>query len=147
VARSDLTRVLNWDVRLVQYAGRLQGEAFEWGVTDCGTLVRGALTVLYDHDVLEAALGAPWTSLRGAAGAWRAVGSVQSVLGALKAVEVPGAFVQAGDVGVFPGEDVDGLPRLVVCIGARILTVHRERGVEVVWSSVLPGGTRFWRLP
>ena len=46
-----MQRVNNWDLALVEWAESVRGKPYEWGVTDCGTLVRDACAAMYGREM------------------------------------------------------------------------------------------------
>lgn len=140
-----LVRVRNWDVELVLWARRIIGAPFEWGRTDCGTLCRTAVDVLYGRGTAALALGRPWQTLRGARGAWgRLGGEWPSRLGARA---VPARFASGGDIVVSGGADDDGLPQLAVVLGPQVLVVDRDMGVYASPVRASQAEASIWRLP
>ena len=45
--------MLNWDNHLVEWARRIEGLPFEWGVIDCLSTVRTAVMFIAGEDVLD----------------------------------------------------------------------------------------------
>lgn len=137
-------RVRNWDVELVRWGSTQVGRPYEWGETDCGALVRWALTVMYGADPLA---GPGWTGFKSAVAWLKKAGGAELLLQHLHGYEIGRLFAQGGDVVLFPG-DHEGLPRFAVMLNATTVLVSTpEEGVTVVRPEQLPDDTRFWRLP
>lgn len=50
----QLQRRLNdWEVRLADYVESVRGAAFEWGSTNCGALVAGAIDAMFRTDISQ----------------------------------------------------------------------------------------------
>jgi len=142
-----LVRVRNWDVALAMRARELVGRPFEWGRTDCGTLCREALDALYGPGTGETLLGPPWTSPRAARSAAERLEALIEVLRAGGARLVGRLYASAGDIVIRSGHDEEGLPRLAVVIGPKVLHVTREHGVVVGPVGGLEEGDVVLRLP
>jgi hypothetical protein len=125
-------------------ARELVGRPFEWGRTDCGTLYREAFDALYGDGTAEELLGAPWTTLRAARAA---AGRFAALRDAVGARVVPRTYASAGDLVIRAGTDEDGLPRLGVVFGSKLLYVVPEDGVLAAPVSALAEGDVVLRLP
>lgn len=145
MADSPPTRVPNWDLRLADLRTEVWGQEFQWGKTDCQSLVRRAVAVIRGEEpwaLPEAVLGGkPWySSLREAQEAYAAFGAdFDSVLREeYGAREVGVNFSQNGDL-IFTDrsaerEDVPwkGCGFLV---GGNEVTSAQETGVDVIpWT-------------
>jgi len=139
-----MRRADDWEFRLVSYVRSQAGRPFRWGITDCYTLARSALCVIYDEPILPSVL------YRRHAAATHAAKSFHDLPGAL---EVLGAacvgltFAQAGDLLLLPGDDGWGLPRFGVMADGRghVLTSGVAEGVTIVDAGTIPPGTTAWR--
>ena len=136
----------DWHFRLVAYAQANRGRPFRWGTTDCYSIVRGALDVVYDADVLPAAIYSRQ------AAALRVAQSFKDIPGALEelgAQPVAMPFAQAGDLLLIPGKDELGLPRFGVIADGRghVLTSDVADGVVVVDATEIPAESVAWRWP
>lgn len=135
--------VVNWDVEVVLYINSIRGADFEWGKTDCLSVVRGTLIKIYGED-LWAGLGS-WDSIR-------VVKNLNDVVDIPSFLVDTGArlvdsvqFLRTGDIGVVPADD-DGLPSiLVVTPSRRILTSSQETGVVLLNSFSFNDDVAWWR--
>ena len=140
-----MRRTPNWDVALVEYASVMQGRPFKYGSTDCGTLVRDALRVMYGKDMLRG-MGS-YRTLKAARKVSRSVGSVPDYLkDRLGCERIRRNFVQAGDIVVLPGEDMR-MPQLAVVVGGKLMVSVVDTGVQIVPMPKWPRGTVILRVP
>ncbi len=137
-------RLRNWDVELHQWAAPLIGMSFAWGDTDCISLARQALTIIYGRDPL------PFYRMRGpldAAKAFKAFGHPRDVIA--HALGVVGFHVRnearAGDF-LF-GEEANRLPTTMVGLGRSILHTTPEMGVGLVSLFSCPENVQVLRIP
>lgn len=137
-------RVPNWDVALVRWAAGMLGRPYAWGSTDCGSLVRGAVEVMYGTDPLPPGLA--WDGPRTAAEALRATGGLTALLGDLGARSVALRAIQTGDVLVRPLDD-DHPARLGVAVAGMVLLSDPESGVRAAPLKRLAPDSGAWRLP
>ncbi len=136
--------VENWDSRLVELAREVVGEPFEWGVTDCASLVRRALKVMYGRDVWKGHVG-EWKTLRGAVGV-NGRTDRQEALRSSGAVEVAKSYAWSGDVALGASEDDHGMLQVAVLLPTRkAMTSTPRDGVVIVDKLSLAEGTTFWR--
>lgn len=140
-------RRVGWDVELVRWASDLVGEPFVWGETDCGTLCRRALEVLYAGDVATELLGPPWDSVAGARRAWARLEDLEDALAVFGALPVDGTHLQTGDIVQLEGDDRIGLPRFAVSVGGRLLRCDISAGISAVPIGWVPADVAAWRLP
>ena len=138
-----MRRVRNWDGLLMGWARSVAGRPFVWGITDCGTLARGAALAMYGVDLVPDA-----PHYRTKTGALRAVGrtSVAAELERAGARRVGVAYLQAGDVLCAPDED-RGPGHAAVCLGQDVLTTDPGRGVLIVPFTGFHADVEVWRLP
>ncbi|MCK4300178.1 MAG: hypothetical protein KAX80_11630 [Planctomycetes bacterium] len=122
-------RIMTWDTDLMDYVSSVLDEPFEWGRTDCASLVRGAVGAMYGHDVLKVGR---YKTLAGARRTLKLVGSYKDALAHAGAEEVPIGFRQRGDVAILPDTDVEGFPGLGVVVRGGMLTVGPEEIVRIV---------------
>jgi len=132
-------RAMTWDTNLVLYVDSIVGQPFEWGRTDCATIVREALRSMYGKDMLG--IGT-WTTKTGATRMLKKIGSYNDALAGAGAHEVPIRFRQRGDVAILPGGDCDGFPGLGVVVRAGVLTVD-----DVVMILPLESEATIMRFP
>lgn len=143
----SLVRVRNWDVALAKTMCALVGEPFVWGRTDCGTLCRLAVDALYGPGTANVYLGSAWSSPRTARDAEETLRGARGVLDELGAVQVHRSYASCGDFVGVPGEDDDGLPRLMWVIGSLYVRVGRVEGVTAEPLNLLAPEALVWRLP
>ncbi len=132
-------RLRNWDVRLFHWADSVVGHPFEWGVTDCASLVRAAHIVMYGEDVL----GWPaYKSLKGAMSAKEKVGGIRKAL-KKACVRVGTKFARSGDIVLIKHEGEAGMG---LVIGANVVGTYPGYPVTLVPLSMLPRSASFWRV-
>jgi hypothetical protein len=136
--------VENWDRRIVEFAIGVQGQPFEWGQTDCVSLVRRGLQVMFGEDVWKGHVGT-WKTRRGAL----TVSGKTDYEGALLAsgaVEVGHHYGTSGDVALGPKEDEHGMIQMGLLVPTRkVVTATPHVGVAIVDKLRLEEGTRFFR--
>jgi len=120
-------RVQNWDTELFRWARGMAGRSFVWGDTDCGSLVRGAVSIMYAGAITFDDVR--YASRDEAMQVHEATGGVEAVLRASGAVEVPIAFLQQGDIVIESEPDENGLPSAGICVGSTILVSNVRAGV------------------
>jgi hypothetical protein len=137
-------RRADWEERLHAYANEKAGKSFRWGSTDCGALVRGAMSAVYPGKPLGAFL-----SYRGKDAAEKtleAIGGTTARLEESGAVGVNVGFVQCGDILILPGHDGHGMPRMGVMLnGGKVLTSLPGHGVYI--GALELSEAEAWRLP
>lgn len=122
-----MRRVRNWDVRLVEWQGRVLGEPFEWGRTDCASLVVGALEAMYDELPLEGPVP-EYEGERDAVLAHKATGGVAEALAEGGADRVDLNFARQGDVLIGLPEQ-GGLPGAAVVVESSYVMASEDLGV------------------
>ena len=142
----DARRVGDWNERLVAYANSVNGAPFQWGVTDCASLVRYALRAMYGRDLLRG-MGS-YRSSPSALRVGRQVGPVGAYLRDRGFQAVGLAFAQSGDTVVFRGLD-RGHPQLGVVVSGRLLVSDPDTDVVLhrLPIGAWPKGTKLWRAP
>ncbi len=136
--------IANWDRWLVEFANAANGQPFEWGRTDCASLVRRGLQTVFGVDVWKGHVGIYKTKR----GAVTVAGKVdyEDALLASGAVEVGYHFGTSGDVALSPKEDEHGMFSVALLVPARkALTSAPREGVVIVDKLRLEEGTRFYR--
>lgn len=113
-------RILNWDVEATHWAVAQLGQPFTWGATDCGSLTRAMLAVMYGEDLLPP--GLTYTGLREAVDLDRSEGGVRGVLAALGAHALPGLlYANTGDVLIASPRDDEPFEAVMPVITDRFL--------------------------
>ncbi len=120
-----MTRRRDWHCRLMAWAASVQQAPYQWGQTDCVSLVCGALGVMSD-DPLERP---HWADSRTARLARLEVPSFGTLLRSAGLDMVPHTHVQPGDVAVLESPGHRWLT-CAVALGNSVLTVHRRLGVR-----------------
>jgi len=137
----ELIRTVCWDADLVIYVKSVIDEPFEWGRTDCATLVRHALKAMYGKDVLRGV--GSWRTLAEARRAVKRIGPYETFFKSKGCEEWSPAYRQRGDVAILPsGGDRDGLPGLGVVVRGGVLTVD-----DFVMILPIEEGTVIMRFP
>lgn len=143
----SIYRIRSWRSALVAWAESLRGQSFEWGRTDCASLVRHAFTICFGQDVVPEI--PRWTTATAAARVL-AEYPIEDVLRELEAEVLPLSFARGGDIIVLPEpEEEVGRVLLMVCIDASsFLSVSRDDGVQIVGLEQItdPGACRVYSL-
>ncbi|KKN45116.1 hypothetical protein LCGC14_0686180 [marine sediment metagenome] len=144
MTRPRLERVENWDSRLVEFAREVTDQPFEWGVTDCASLARRGLEVVFGLDLWRGHVGT-WKTRRGALGVSGRT-EHQEALRASGAVEVGKHYAWSADVALGDSVDDHGMLQVALLLPTRkAMTSTPERGVLIVDKLSLAEGTTFWR--
>ncbi|MGH7471826.1 MAG: DUF6950 family protein [Longimicrobiales bacterium] len=122
-----MTLVPNWDTLLFGWATDLVGSPFEWGRTDCGSLVREACRIMSGSDSFESIR---YDSMESALHAYAHHGGVGGLLLRAGWAEIPLAFVQQGDVLIQDRADEHGLPSAGVVVARLLLVADPVTGVH-----------------
>lgn len=126
--------VRNYDIELVIWGKALIGQPFVWGKTDCGTIVRRAMKIVFGKDVFRGKV----RSYRSGVEAMRVMQGVGGIAGALVNagfIRQKGRKWHTGDIIVEPGDDRQNRPEGAgVVIRRSVLISHHEAGVH--WKSV-----------
>jgi hypothetical protein len=139
-----MDRLANWDSHLVGFARGVVGEDFEWGTTDCASLVRRGLIAMMGEDVWKKHVRI-WKTRRGALAASKKT-EPEHVLEVSGAVKVGTKFAWAGDVAMGKNLDDHNMVQLSLLLPTRkALTSTPDRGVIIVDKLSLTEGTGFWR--
>ncbi len=134
-----MNRLRNWDVRLFHWADSIVGEPFEWGVTDCGTIVSRAHVVMYGEDVF----GWPtYKSLKGAMSAKAKVGGIRKAL-KKDCMRVGVKFARTGDIVLIKHKGEEGMGLVV---GSNVVGTYPGYPVTLLPLSVLPRSASVWRV-
>ena len=136
--------VANWDRRLVEFAAVVVGQPFEWGQTDCVSLVRRGLQLMFNEDVWKGHVG-EWKTKRGAITVSGKTDYEDALLTS-GGVEVGYHYASSGDVALGPNEDEHGMLQMALLVPTRkVITATPEVGVALVDKLRLEEGTRFYR--
>lgn len=132
-------RLRNWDVRLFHWADGVVGRSFEWGTTDCASLIRAAHVAMYGEDVF----GWPdYKSLKGAMSAKEKVGGIRKAL-KKDCARVGIKFARGGDVVLIKHKGEEGMG---VVVGTNVVGTYPGYPVTLVSLSVLPRSATLWRM-
>ena len=134
-----MKRLRTWDVRLFHWADSVVGKPFEWGVTDCGYIVRDAHKIMYGKDVFR---WPTYASKRGAVSARKKVGGIPNALGKV-CTRVGRRFAQSGDIVVIIHKGEYGMG---VVVGTNAVGTYPGEKVHLVPLTVVPDDAIFWRV-
>lgn len=126
-----ITRRLDWRSALQAWAREQVGKPFVWGQTDCGSLARDALQIMFGRDVVP---GLPrYQSWGEAVAAKDQIVLFSLLFEGLGAQASAPAFMRAGDVvvAIEPGEDV-GRESLMICLDGRKCLASTRLGVVIL---------------
>lgn len=151
---TEPTRATNWEQRLARWVRTQRGRPFEWGETDCVSLVRGAVAIVRGETPWRLAGGASraegwYTTVRGAREAYAATGGVERVLcDDIGAAPVGHAYVTTGDIVASDPKDDEPWGAVGVVLDIRVLSSDPERGVTLdPWHALKEIFPRAYRLP
>ena len=141
-----MTPVLNYDQALTLWAIDVVGAPFAWGKTDCASLVRRAMKVVFARDVFRGKV----RTYRSGMEAFRVLHSLGGYAGALETAGFrrvrPGKWL-SGDVIVLPrSARSDGPGPIGVIINHKLLTADHHQGVYWRMTQQLPRRVRRYRL-
>ena len=138
-----MRRVPNWSQKLVAFAIEQRELAFEWGRTDCGSLVRRGLELVFGEPVLELA---GYASELEAERTMKQLGEAATVFESQGAASELLSRASGGDVVIRPGID-DGLPRLGLFLYPEaVLTSDPENGPHVIKPHELRRRSRLYKF-
>jgi len=138
-----MRRVANWSQKLVAFAIEQRELAFEWGRTDCGSLVRRGLELVFGEPVLELA---GYASELEAERTMKQLGEAATFFESQGAVNELLSRASGGDVVIRPGID-DGLPRLGLFLYPEaVLTSDPENGPHVIKQHELRRRSRLYKF-
>lgn len=139
-------KVDNYGNKLVEFANSVRGLDFEWGKTDCATLVCHGLYVILDKYPFTKKTLPQWDNKNKAIRRFLRVGDIGKFLIDQGAVEVHMDYAGTGDVILSPGLDDNDLPRLAMMLPTRrVLLSTPKTGVIIEKSHVLVDNTRYYR--
>lgn len=137
---------LNYDVKLIEWAMFQVERPFEWGSTDCGTLVREAMIIMFDCD-LFARQYRRYTTEVGAKAALAKVGTIRKALENAGFARVKGGVWSTGDIVIVPGNARQNcLESAGVFMNRRVLMSHHKKGVHWCPREGLPKNASRFRL-
>ena len=140
-----MQRINNWDLALVEWAESVRGQPYEWGVTDCATLVMDACAAMYGREMFPEVKR--WTTCKTAVRRLKVVGSMEDVLIAKGAEEIQPNFLQGGDIAIELRDEVSRLGGAYVFVRPYFFTSTPEDGVLVLTRRQVIGLTTIYRLP
>lgn len=126
-----LSRQRDWRAQLHRWARQQLGAPFVWGETDCASLARQALTVMFGEDLLPEL--PRWSTAREAVAVLAQHGAGVGLLVALGAQEVSLSFIRAGDIVVTEEvEETVGHAAYMVCLDRLQCITSTTDGVGVL---------------
>lgn len=137
-------RIRNYEIELVKFANNIVGKEYEWGSTDCGSIVLSGLEIIL-NDFSRLSKLPRWFSMQEALHQYKHV-DINNILENTGAFGVDRSFIGAGDVAVSPNKVDGGIPSLSLVLPLRkILVSTPETGVMISHFNELDENTRFWR--
>lgn len=142
-----MKRQPNYSIDLVDWAERMRGQEFVWGTTDCASLVRAALAIVYGEDVDPEA--PVYFSEEEARQDVELGWSVRGRLLELGAKEVERSRVSVGDVVVAPpvSEEEFTDSAMIVVAPGKMLVTHPGTLIKVLPTRVIAPEAVALRLP
>ncbi len=137
-----MRRVLNWDCELVAWARAQQGKPFEWGKTDCVSLARGAIVVMYGEDLFP---DLTYKTMRAAKKTLREYGNLVIALSEKGAATIGLERGRTGDILI--GAANDKLPGVMVQLPNSLMSCELGGVVTFYDLRELPDGMLPMRLP
>jgi hypothetical protein len=138
-----INRVADWQCALLLWGARQRRTKWAWGETDCGTLMRQGLEVVFGHPLMDISYAS-----REEAQAWmRDMGtSASKYFERCGAVRQPVSELQGGDIIVRPGT-ANGMPRLALALDGEVLiTSDPVQGPHWIGTKDLRRRARLYRF-
>ena len=138
-------RIRNWDNAVVKWATTQRGRPFVWGQTDCVSLYRNALQVMYGEPIGP---GLTYHSLPSALAASAECGGIRKVLLELGAVPLESAaYANTGDVLIDVLRDGDAFESTLPVITDKIMFADPEGVIVLVPLRDAPRDVTAYRMP
>mgnify|MGYP001566444653 FL=1 len=115
-------KVDNYDYKLIEWVNTQLGKPYVWGVTDCGSLVRQGLNIVYGKDKFNDI--PTWNTEEMCRKIWDDLGGVDKAFLDFGAKKIKGTFAQTGDIIVITANSAAGL-----IINSKILFSSIEKGI------------------
>lgn len=140
-----IQRSLRWRTDLLSWSMAQLHQPFVWGKTDCGTLAREALRIMFARDMTPWLPA--WSSRKEAVAVLREHGKIEEQIARLGPTAASLGFVRAGDLIVEPEPDERvGRRAVYVCVdGCQLLMSSRE-GVGLINSYLLNPESKVYSL-
>ncbi len=116
-------KVDNYDYKLVEWVNTQLRKPYIWGETDCGSLVRKGLNIIYDKDKFNDIPS--WDTEEICRKIWDDLGGVDKAFLDFGAKKIKGTFAQTGDVVVLTANSAAGL----IIDNGKILFSSIEKGI------------------
>lgn len=140
-----LDRTFNFEAKLFDWSRDLLGQEYEWGETDCGTLMIASQRVMHSEPVFESVDN--YTTEIGAKRALTKVGGVRALMLDNGGSEIEFNFRQPGDIIVTPESDDSDFPWFSIVIDYDAFTSSPSRGVVMLDLDVFDADeVTVWRL-
>jgi len=136
-------RVAHWQCELLLWGARQRRMKWAWGETDCGTLMREGLGVVFGHPMMDI----NYTSREEARTWMKGMGtSASKYFERCGAVRQPVSDLQGGDIIVRPGTP-NGMPRLALALDDEVLiTSDPVQGPHWIGAKDLRRRARLYRF-
>lgn len=140
---SESMKVDNYDYKLIEWVNTQLGKPYIWGKTDCGSLVRKGLNIVFGKDKFNDIPS--WDSEEICRKIWDDLGGVDNAFLSLGARKIKGTFAQTGDIAVL---EIGKLLTAAMVIGSgKLLFSSTDKGVETRGLySLLRFNIRFYRF-
>ena len=136
-------KVYNYDYKLIEWVNTQLRKPYIWGETDCGSLVRKGLNIIYGKDKFNDIPS--WDTEEICRKIWDDLGGVDNAFLKFGAKKIKGTFAQTGDVAVL---EIGKLLTAAIVIGSgKLLFSSIDKGVETrdIYS-LLRFDIRFYRF-
>lgn len=136
--------IANYEGRLAEWVRHKLGMAYEWGKTDCGTLVREGLFLILNHDPFP--FVPDWNNEQESRKIWEDMGGVDHAFLGFGAEKTDTNYIQTGDIAVL---EVDKFITAAMVIGNnKMLFSSTDKGVFTrnITPALLKLNIRFYRF-
>lgn len=140
---SKSMKIDNYDYKLIEWVNTQLGKPYIWGETDCGSLVRKGLNIIYGKDKFNDIPS--WDTEEICRKIWDDLGGADKAFLDFGAKKIKGTFAQTGDVAVL---EVGKLLTAAMVIGGKLLFSSTDKGIETrdITPSLLRLDIRFYRF-
>lgn len=137
-------RTANWQAALRTWARGAVGQPYVWGKTDCGSIGRDALVVMFGDRILK---GIVWPTARAATRVLARHGTMSEILIRLGATKKPASFAQSGDIVIEHSPEAPGGESACVVVDG-VMAVYSTHDGGVVWGPVPTTGDAYslWQV-
>ena len=142
--RKSIMKVDNYDYKLIEWVNTQLRRPYIWGDTDCGSVVRKGLNIIYGKDKFNAI--STWDSEEICRKIWDDLGGVDKAFLDFGAKKIKRTYAQTGDVAVLEIGKLLTAAMVISC--NKLLFSSTDKGVETrdITPSLLKLNIRFYRF-